>query len=171
MYNNHSAKNDQHRYIRTDSVAPGIHSLRSRLYLLKTCHFSSSKTQIWRDLSGLMYLRSTQCFSFSLNAYIPLTNVKNECIPVGCVPPAAVAIQGGLPQCMLGYTTPPGCGPGDPPQMWAWRPPSGYLQCMLRYHLQCMLGYHPLWTEFLTHASENITLPQTSFAGGNNFRF
>ena len=25
----------------------------------------------------------------------------------------------------------------------------------------------PLWTEFLTHASENITLPQTSFAGGN----
>ena len=28
----------------------------------------------------------------------------------------------------------------------------------------------PLWTEFLTHASENITLPQTSFAGGNNFR-
>ena len=25
-----------------------------------------------------------------------------------------------------------------------------------------------LWTEFLTHACENITLPQTSFAGGNN---
>ena len=117
MHNNHSAKNDQHRYIRTDSVAPGIHSLRSRLYLLKTCLFSSSKTQIWRDLSGLMYLRSTQCFSFSLNAYIPLTNVKKECIPVGCVPPAAVAIQGGLPQCMLGYTTPPGCGPGDPPDV------------------------------------------------------
>ena len=26
----------------------------------------------------------------------------------------------------------------------------------------------PPWTEFLTHASENITLPQTSFAGGKN---
>ena len=26
----------------------------------------------------------------------------------------------------------------------------------------------PLWTEFLTHTSENITLPQTSFAGGKN---
>ena len=26
----------------------------------------------------------------------------------------------------------------------------------------------PLWTEFLKHASKNITLPQTSFAGGNN---
>ena len=27
----------------------------------------------------------------------------------------------------------------------------------------------PLWTKFLTHATENFTLPQTSFAGGNNF--
>ena len=25
----------------------------------------------------------------------------------------------------------------------------------------------PLWTEFLTHASENITWPQISFTGGN----
>ena len=32
----------------------------------------------------------------------------------------------------------------------------------------CLPRYSPLWTEFLTHASENITLPQTSFAGGNN---
>ena len=79
---------------------------------------------------------------------------------------------------------PPGCGPGDPPPgqtqlppwVWAWRParyagipPPGYLQGMLGYYLQCMLGYHhphPPWTEFLTHASENITLPQTSSAGG-----
>ena len=28
----------------------------------------------------------------------------------------------------------------------------------------------PVWTEFLTHASENITLPQTSFAGGKKAR-
>ena len=28
-------------------------------------------------------------------------------------------------------------------------------------------GRPPLWTEFLTHTTENITLPQTSFAGGN----
>ena len=27
---------------------------------------------------------------------------------------------------------------------------------------------HPPWTETLTHATENITLPQTSFAGSNN---
>ena len=28
----------------------------------------------------------------------------------------------------------------------------------------------PLWTEFLTHATENITLPQTSFAGSHEIR-
>ena len=44
-------------------------------------------------------------------------STRQECIPVGCVPPAAVAIHGGgcLPQCMLGYT--------HTPQVWAWRPP------------------------------------------------
>ena len=26
----------------------------------------------------------------------------------------------------------------------------------------------PLWTEWLTHASENITMPRTSFLGGKN---
>ena len=31
---------------------------------------------------------------------------------------------------------------------------------------QHALRQTPLWKEFLTHASENITLPQTSFAGG-----
>ena len=38
-----------------------------------------------------------------------------ECIPVGCVPPTAVAVfsGGGLPKCMLGYTPQP--GPGHPP--------------------------------------------------------
>ena len=29
----------------------------------------------------------------------------------------------------------------------------------------------PLWTEFLTHAYENITLPQTSFAGDKKSAF
>ena len=33
---------------------------------------------------------------------------------------------------------------------------------------QHALKQTPLWTEFLTHATENITLPQTSFAGGKN---
>ena len=36
---------------------------------------------------------------------------------------------------------------------------------------QHALRQTPLWTEFLTHATENITLPQTSFAGGKNIRY
>ena len=44
------------------------------------------------------------------------------------------------------------------PWVWAWRPPSGS---------RPPPGLDPPWTEFLTHACENITLPQTSLAGGN----
>ena len=33
----------------------------------------------------------------------------------------------------------------------------------------CTEADPPLWTEFLTHATENITLPKTSFAGGNKY--
>ena len=70
-----------------------------------------------------------------------------------------------------------------PPWVWAWRPPPppltrssststpgcgpGNLQGMLRYHHPletccnaCLDTIPSLWTEFLTHASENITLPQ-----------
>ena len=65
---------------------------------------------------------------------------KQECIPVGCVPPAAVAVrEEGLPQCMLGYTPwvcawrspwvcawrPPRCGPGDLPGCGPGDPPGG----------------------------------------------
>ena len=54
---------------------------------------------------------------------ITTTKFKQECIPVGCVAPAAVAIHmGGLPQCMLGYT-PPWVWAWRPPWVWAWRPP------------------------------------------------
>ena len=64
---------------------------------------------------------------------------KQECIPVGCIPPAEVAVcLGGLRQCMLGYTppglgldtiprawTPPRCGPADPPPARLPQPPPG----------------------------------------------
>ena len=59
---------------------------------------------------------------------------NQECIPVGCVPSAAVAI------------------------CWGDVCPGGV--CLVCPDI-------PMWTEFLTHASENITLPQTSFARGN----
>ena len=70
-------------------------------------------------------------------------NNKQECIPVGCVLPAAV-VMGGLPQRMLGYTPgcgygdlSPGCGPGNLQGMLGYPPCPGEL-------LQGMLGYHPL---------------------------
>ena len=40
---------------------------------------------------------------------------KQECIPVGCVPPAAVAVRGGLHQAPPGPGTPPG---SRPPSLW-----------------------------------------------------
>ena len=58
-----------------------------------------------------------QCrFTYRHWSEFPSKNLhKQECIPVGCVPSAAVAIcLVGLPQCMVGYT----------PQVWAWTPPN-----------------------------------------------
>ena len=97
--------------------------------------------------------------------------------------PSSSPLGVGLDQTPLNFSL--GCGPGpDPPQLppwlWAWtRSPS---TSPLVVGLETPLGpgtlpprtRHPLgpgtplWTEFLTHASENITLPQTSFAGGKN---
>ena len=84
-----------------------------------------------------------------LKCALPINRItKQECIPVGCVPPAAVAVPGGSPP-----GTPPGAGtprsrhpPGaDPP------------------------GPGPLCGQ--KHTCNHITLPQTSFAGGNNVKF
>ena len=116
--------------------------------------------------------------------------MKQECIPVGCLPPAAVAVsRGGLPEYMLGH---PQVWVWRPPWVWAWRPPrpdpstsalgvgletppgqtpevppwvwawrpARHAGIPLPGDLQGMLGYHPPWTEFLKHTSENITLPQ-----------
>ena len=56
---------------------------------------------------------------------------EQECIPVGCVPPAAVTISWGVCLSACWDTHPARCGPGDlplgvgleTPQGWAWRPP------------------------------------------------
>ena len=99
-----------------------------------------------------------------------------------------------------GIPPPPPVWVWRPPRMWTWRPvrcgPGDPKARPLNFPLGCgpgdlqgMLGYHPLetckacwdttcnacwntplWTEFLTHTTENITLPQTSFAGGNYYR-
>ena len=82
---------------------------------------------------------------------------NQECIPVGCVPPTAVAITGGRGVCLdqIPLNFPLGCGPGpDPPQLppwvWAWtRSPStsplgvGLDQIPLNFPLGCGPGPNP----------------------------
>ena len=107
------------------------------------------------------------------------TFAKQECIPVGCVPsahwpyPVVSATQAPChahPRCHacpLKPTHP--CHAHPPPRM----PPAMYAPCHTCPPIPCMpptmhAPYHacppamhtPLWTEFLTHASEKITLPQ-----------
>ena len=54
---------------------------------------------------------------------------KQECIPVGCVPPTAVAVGGGLHQAPPGTQVPPGSrppqdqAPPPPPPPWEQTPP------------------------------------------------
>ena len=59
--------------------------------------------------------------AYAINVYIILHAVLTmfvhmhwECIPVGCVPPAAVAVRGSA-SVHAGIHTPPRCGPGDAP--------------------------------------------------------
>ena len=83
-------------------------------------------------------------------------DLKQECIPVGCVPPARwphpVVSNGGSAQLPPPHAStdadPPGCRP-------TWMQMPSWMQT-------------PPWTEGMTHACENTTLPQTSFAGGKN---
>ena len=83
-----------------------------------------------------------------------IINFKQECIPVGCLPPAAVAVGGGWEVCLsacwdtppgVGLETPPGVGLENTPWVWAWRTP---LARPLKLPLGCgpgnlqgMLGY------------------------------
>ena len=48
---------------------------------------------------------------------------EQECIPVGCVPPMAVAVHGGGSASVHAGIHPPGVGLETPPPVWAWRPP------------------------------------------------
>ena len=82
---------------------------------------------------------------------------KQECIPVGCVPSAAVAVSPAT------HAPPPprhACSPTT-------RPMHTLLPCMPPYHARHPATPHappptPPWTAFLTHASS------TSFADGKN---
>ena len=126
---------------------------------------------------------------------------KQECIPVGCVPSAAVAVTDGASTPRPGQA-PPRCGPGDPlarspstsPWVRAWRPPCqiplnfpqgvGLETCKACWDTIpplencCKAWWDTTWNACwdtppppvnrMTDRCKNITLPQTSFAGGNN---
>ena len=143
-----------------------------------------------RNIHVQVQMRHLGAFGLGLHKY------KQECIPVGCIPPAHwpyLVISYTSPRATM-YTpqqpcTPPhlACPPQPcmPPSNHAC-PPSNHAcppqPCMPpttthtphnhacppqpRMPPRTMHAPLPLWTEFLTHASENITLPQTSFAGG-----
>ena len=104
--------------------------------------FNLGKTQ----LSRMWSKRVVNVVRRSLSVQLKLTVWQlQECIPVGCVPPTAVAVSWGhggvclsacwdtpipLPPWMWAWRPPPRCGPGDlpsqtpqaPPWAWAWKP-------------------------------------------------
>ena len=66
------------------------------------------------------FLKSFQNLS-KVKVKVKAIYMKRECIPVGCIPPAAVAARGSA-SVHTGIHIPLGCRPGDP-CVWAWRPP------------------------------------------------
>ena len=70
-----------------------------------------------------------------------LINLKQECIPVGCVPPAAVAVWG---VCLSACWD-------TPPWVWAWRPSLGVVLYMtlLGVGLEApwVWAWRPLWPD------------------------
>ena len=130
-----------------------------------------------------------------LSGYGHYRKLKQECIPVGCVLPAAVAVQGISTRhppgpCPPGPCTPRGpCTPLGPcttpphPQTmhpWDHAPPDHAPPRTMHPHQDhappgpCTPQDHapprimqPPSPHGQTHACKDITLPQTSFAGGN----
>ena len=95
-----------------------------------------------------------------------IKGLQQDCIPVGCIPPACWPY---LPTCTAlrrGVSAPGGAwSRGGGCLLWGGRVPGP--RGVVSQHA---LRQTPLlWTEFLTHATENITLSQTSLAGGNKW--
>ena len=83
-----------------------------------------------------------------------VSQITQECIPVGCVPPACCP-------CLPTRTAPCSGGGGIP--AWGVYLPRGYT-CRGVY----LPMYSPPHVNRMTDRCKNIILPQTSFAGGKN---
>ena len=109
------------------------------------CLWSQGYTSLGRDPSGhssrMHTIRFSGCIRGGMSASVPR----------GCLP------------LVLGVCLPRVRGDTTPGQTLAGHtPPSRHPPCPVHAGIhpsvQCMLGYTTLWTEFLTHACENITL-------------
>ena len=106
----------------------------------------------------------------------PNVQIKQECIPVGCVLPAAVAVQGGLHQVPPRPSTPQDQTPSptrNPPP--GTRLPQNQASPKTRspWDQTPPPTRHPSGTRHPPvdrHTCKHITLPQTSVAGGNNLK-
>ena len=89
---------------------------------------------MWK-IKPMGILRNNKCVAASIvtitrdvlftkyNVSVITHTMKQECIPVGYIPPTAVAVcWWGV--CLSACWDTTRCGPGDTsPQVWAWRPP------------------------------------------------
>ena len=82
----------------------------------------------------------------------PIT--KQECIPVGCIPAAH------WPYPRRGVHPRRNFGPDPPEKLQTSHPKRDPPGPDTPQDQTPQTKYSPLWTEFLTHACENITLPQ-----------
>ena len=111
------------------------------------------------------------------NKYNEKSHHKQECIPVGCAPPALYRM-GGLPK--MGALCPWGClsrggspwqRPPPPPEA-TWdlrqRPPRRNMGPVSQTGSDIVTSYRDPSPCGQTDTCKNITLPQTSFAGGKN---
>ena len=113
-----------------------------------------------------------------------LSHKIQDCIPVGCIPHTrwpylpACTVQGGYlvwgvcsGGCLVWGMSARGClvrWGALSVRRGAWSLGEGGCLVPGGVVSKHALRQTPPWTEFLTHATENITLPQTSFAGGKN---
>ena len=170
--------------IRRTTEARKWHNIKKEPFLIAILWFTWPICAAW--ILCNWFLENVVRGKFSWHGMFELSSGQ-ECIPVGCVPPTTVVVggSGGGSASVHAGIDPPWVWAWRPPLVWAWRPP-GQTPQLSPWVWAWKPARHagippsdaamhagippppPPWTEFLTHATENITLPQTSFAGGNN---
>ena len=105
---------------------------------VRLCQIHLCATEIWSEKLSYFWQQKL----LSTNISVTRMHSSRMCTARSSSRPGGGGVSTYIP---LGPAPPPGPGPPVPGTPRARHP--------------------PLWTEFLTHACENITFPQTSFAG------